>query len=58
MLSALSDAELLPLLVPFCFSSVTELNKRRSMHFHACIMGGANPTLLAHVAGHRFVPAG
>ena len=50
MISALEEAEL--------FVEVTELNKRRSMHFHACIMGGANPTLLAHVAGHRFVPAG
>lgn len=39
--------------VPFCVSSVTELNKRRSMHFHSCIMGGANPTLLSNVAGHR-----
>ena len=39
--------------VPFCASAVTELNQRRSMHFHACINGGSSPALLSHVAGHK-----
>ena len=38
--------------VPFCASAVTELNARRSMHFHACIMGGTPPALLSNIAGH------
>ena len=32
--------------VLFCASAVTELNQRRSMHFHACINGGTPPALL------------
>ena len=36
----------------FAWASVIETNKRKSLHFHASIYGGAAPALLANVAGH------
>ena len=41
----------------FAWASVIETNKRKSLHFHASIYGGAAPALLANVAGHAELEA-